>query len=121
MGIAMSKSQEMQPEYSEGEPPAEPVAEIHSGTLRWLVDDDHPARTCGQADLFLRAAQPPSAARFSVGERVEWTNMLQNTFVGSVRKVATENRYVVQFDDGTVGERVESELRPVLTKPDEQP
>jgi hypothetical protein len=66
------------------------------------------------------AQSEPSAARFRTGDRVEWTNMLQNTFIGSVREVASEHRYIVQFDDGTVGDRVESELRPAPTKSGEQ-
>lgn len=42
----------------------EAVAEIHSGTLRWLVGDDHPVRECGHAYLFTR----PAAS----GEAVAW-------------------------------------------------
>lgn len=41
-------------------PPVEVVAEVHSDTLRWLVDDDHPVRTCGQAKLYWL---PPTKAQ----------------------------------------------------------
>lgn len=38
----------------------EPVAEIHSDTLRWLIGDDDPRRPIGHALLY--AAPPASAA-----------------------------------------------------------
>lgn len=62
------------------------------------------------------APPPVPAPKFKVGDRVEWTNMLQNTFVGSITEVETDTRYVVQFDDRTVGQRGENDLRPVPTK-----
>ena len=37
----------------------EPVAEIHSDSLRWLVPDEHPAHEVGQAYLYLSAGAQP--------------------------------------------------------------
>lgn len=69
-----------------------------------------------------RPAQPPvPEPKFKVGDRIEWTNMLKNTFVGTVLKIVTvAPEYEIQFDDRTRGVRSETELRATSTKPDEQ-
>lgn len=45
---------------SEGEKKErEPVAEIHSGSLRWLVCEDHPAQSIGHAYLYIAEKKRP--------------------------------------------------------------
>lgn len=67
-------------------------------------------------ELLGRRHTPPPGAKFKVGDRVEWTNLLNNTFTGKVTEVRSEPRYIVQFDDRTVHQLAEGELRATSTK-----
>lgn len=55
---ALSATDEPKPQADE--PSGEPVAEVHSGTLRWLVDDDHPIRQAGHAYLYQLGNNQPN-------------------------------------------------------------
>jgi hypothetical protein len=111
-------------ERAENEPPADPVGFVARSKVDGTIFRDfakpgerHPINDqCEWMPVYDRPTLPPSPARYKEGDRVEWTNILRHTFVGTVLGVEPESRYVVQLDDGARLETTESELRPTLTK-----
>jgi hypothetical protein len=97
-----------------------------SATMKSLLAENERLRTtltgistCSTCEACRGAAQralggEPTkgcATKFEVGDRVQWTNHLNNTFRGMVRHVNPDPHVIVQFDDGTLRSFTESELR----------